>query len=138
MLLASFDLFGRVADFEPATGELSPERAIEPGQETHGHYGALAGTVVVFYRDSDGLHLRVGVGECRIESSAQVRHRIQEPECVLDIDQVAELRYPVPSEWYGLENDLTPFVEAEDFDFGLFIANVVGDQRRVEGIYRRQ
>ncbi|MFJ7278543.1 hypothetical protein [Kitasatospora sp. NPDC098663] len=138
MLIASFDTYRLVADFDPATGELSSERAVEPGQETHGHYGELAGSTVVFYRDADGLHLRVGDRECRIDSPALVRHRIQEPECVLEIDQVAELHYPVPSEWYGLENDLTPFVEAEHFDFGLFIANVVESEVRTGRIYRQE
>ncbi|MEU6971834.1 hypothetical protein AB0A71_29670 [Kitasatospora aureofaciens] len=93
---------------------------------------------MVFYRDGDGLHLRVGDRECRIDSPSRVRHRIREAECVLDVDQVAELHYPVPSEWYGLENDLTPFVEAEHFDFGLFIANVVGSEVRTGRIYRQE
>jgi hypothetical protein len=34
------------------------------------------------------------------------------------------------------EDDPTPFAEAEDFDFGLFIANVANDAERRSAIYR--
>ncbi|MFI9163443.1 hypothetical protein [Kitasatospora aureofaciens] len=136
VLLARFDTFGLGADFEPATGELGPERAIGPGQATHGHYGELAGTGVVFYRDTDGLHVRVGERECRVDAATAVRHWVRESECVLAIGQFAELRYPAPSEWSDLEKDMTPFIDAEDFDLGLFIANVARDRDRAERIYR--
>ncbi|MFD5464828.1 hypothetical protein ACFWIQ_18675 [Kitasatospora sp. NPDC127059] len=36
----------------------------------------------------------------------------------------------MPPQWYGLADDLTPFVEAEDFDLGLFIADVLADPAR--------
>jgi hypothetical protein len=41
--------------------------------------------------------------------------------------------------WAGKQDaDPTPFVSAEDFDFGLFIANVIGDPGRRDRIYARR
>ncbi|NJP80398.1 hypothetical protein HCK01_24355 [Streptomyces sp. AA8] len=34
------------------------------------------------------------------------------------------------------EDDPTAFAEAEDFDMGLFVANVAGDPGRREAVYR--
>ncbi|MFD5464827.1 hypothetical protein ACFWIQ_18670 [Kitasatospora sp. NPDC127059] len=60
MLIAAFDSYGRAAEFDPATGRLGPERAVDAGQTTHGHYGRPARTGVVFYRGANGLRIRVG------------------------------------------------------------------------------
>ncbi|MFF2077887.1 hypothetical protein ACFVXG_24410 [Kitasatospora sp. NPDC058162] len=50
--------------------------------------------------------------------------------------RVAELRYPVPPQWSGPADDLTPCVDAEDFDLGLFIADVLAGRDRAARIYR--
>ncbi|MFE3874191.1 hypothetical protein ACFXPX_07300 [Kitasatospora sp. NPDC059146] len=137
MLIADFDAYGRVADFDPATGRLGPDRTADPGQPTHGHYGRLGGTQVVFYRAGDGLRIRVGERDLLLDTATTVRHRIAEPQCVLTVGQAVELRYPVPPEWYGLADDPTPFVEAEDFDaYGLFAADVLAAPGRAARLYR--
>ncbi|MBD0689495.1 hypothetical protein [Streptomyces sp. CBMA123] len=136
MLIADFDVYGRAAEFDPATGRLGPARAVDAGQRTHGHYGRVGRTGVVFYRGADGLRIRVGECDIRLDAATTVRHRIVEPECVLTVGRIAELRYPVPPQWYGLAEDLTPFVEAEDFDLGLFVANVLADPDRADRSYR--
>ncbi|MFD8708426.1 hypothetical protein ACFV1W_38590 [Kitasatospora sp. NPDC059648] len=136
MLVASFDTYGRVAEFDPVTGALGPERDAGPGQVSHGHYGQLACTRVVFYRGVDGLRIRAGERDIRLDAAAGVRHRVVGPECVLAVGQDTELRYPVPPEWAGLEDDLTPFAEAEHFDLGLFVANVLAAPARAARIYR--
>ncbi|MEU4115411.1 hypothetical protein AB0F71_13055 [Kitasatospora sp. NPDC028055] len=136
MLIADFDTFGRVADFDPATGLLGPGRTADPGQRVHGHYGQLARVGVVFYRATDGLRIRVGEHDTRLDAATAVRHRIVGPQCVLTVGRVAELRYPVPPEWSGPADDPTPFVDAEDFDLGLFIADVLADRARAARVYR--
>ncbi|MFI9365141.1 hypothetical protein ACIG5E_29435 [Kitasatospora sp. NPDC053057] len=136
MLVAGFDVSGRAADFDPATGRLGPERTVDSGRMTHGHYGQLAGARVVFYRGADGLRIRVGERDTRLDAATAVCHQVVGRQCVLTVGQVTELRYPVPPEWSGLENDLTPFVDAEDFDLGLFVANVLADRDRAARSYR--
>ncbi|MFJ4188896.1 hypothetical protein [Kitasatospora sp. NPDC089509] len=136
MLIADFDRYGRCADFDPATGRLGPGRAVAPGESTHGHYGRLGRTPVVFYRGADGLRLRAGEHDVLLDAATPVRHRIAEPECVLTVGQGIELRYPVPPEWYGLADDPTPFVEPDHFDLGLFVANVLAHPDRGARLYR--
>ncbi|MFJ9775863.1 hypothetical protein ACIRVF_32270 [Kitasatospora sp. NPDC101157] len=46
------------------------------------------------------------------------------------------MRYPPPPARAGLENDLTPFVEEEHFDLGLFVADVLADRAPVARVYR--
>ncbi|MFE6869291.1 hypothetical protein ACFVFS_22405 [Kitasatospora sp. NPDC057692] len=100
------------------------------------HHGELAATDVVLYREADGLRLRVGEEVVRLDGSIDVQHHVVGADCVLTVGQSIELRYPAPAEWSGLQDDLTPFVEAENFDLGLFVANVAGDPERSARIYR--
>lgn len=65
----------------------------------------------------------------------EIRHGSDGTSCALAIGELT-LRYPIPPEWAGLGSDLTPFVELEDFDFGLFVANVANDRARAERLYR--
>lgn len=48
---------------------------------------------------------------------------------------MAELSYPAPEDAVDDAFDPTPFVEKEDFDLGLFVAQVVADPRRKDTIY---
>jgi hypothetical protein len=48
---------------------------------------------------------------------------------------VLERSYRLSADVEGIEDDPTPFVEAEDFDFLLFITNVVRDLARAKAIY---
>ncbi|MFH9347518.1 hypothetical protein [Kitasatospora sp. NPDC017646] len=136
MLVASFDRYGRGAEFDPATGRLGPERTVDSRQVINGHYGQLALARVVFHRGADGLRIRVGERDIRLGTATVVRHRVDGSHFVLTAGQITELRYPVPPERAGQEHDPTPFVEAEDFDPGLFVANVSADPVRAAGIYR--
>lgn len=45
---------------------------------------------------------------------------------------VAEVSYRRPTPWPPPGDDPTPFVEEEQFDFGLFVHNVIGDAARQE------
>ncbi|WP_344171777.1 hypothetical protein [Pilimelia columellifera] len=36
------------------------------------------------------------------------------------------------------EGDPTPFVELEDFEFGVFLRNLLGDPERMERIFRAE
>ncbi|MFJ6140559.1 hypothetical protein [Kitasatospora sp. NPDC092286] len=72
----------------------------------------------------------------RLDDSVDVQHRVVGTDCVLTVSRNIELRYPAPSELYGLKDDLTPFAEAEGFGLGLFVANVVRDPKRSARIYR--
>ncbi len=141
MLLSSFERFGRVAEFDPATGSLT-EREAGPAATTHGHYGGLAGTRVVLYREAEGLVLRIGDRRVRLDGAGEIRHEVVGAACTLTVGPgdgsapALELRYPVPPEWELLADDVTAFAEAENFDLGLLIANIAHDPARAARMYR--
>jgi hypothetical protein len=133
MRVNSFDQWAEVGEFTLSNGELSVlPRADAPGAEPHGVYTYLAGTLTVFYRVDDDLHLRHGdrtialIGAVASWQAGAGVARLQIDDLVLNYQRESGL----------VEGDVTPFVEDEDFDFGLFVANVLNDPGRRERIYR--
>jgi hypothetical protein len=132
----SFDVFATVGRFNPGTGVLEtfPREAGEPGPE--GHFAELDGRLVVLYRAADGLRVACDGRSWRADAST-VRWSDRQGERTFSLNEpgqpALELRYR-PAELDA--DDLTPLADAEDWDFGLFVAEVVGDADRAARIYR--
>lgn len=80
------------------------------------------------------LHLRVSNRSWRADNGLKTSWRRDGHQAVLTIGEESsrfELRYVPPGNPVPHELDFTPFVEPEDFDFGLFIANVLNDEKRL-------
>jgi len=105
-----------------------------------GSYSIVAGERVMFYRWAGCLYLRFGdslpislegVEADWSAASGQVEFKLKHG------NQIALAQsYPASGELVTLDQDPTPFVEAEDFDFSLFVRNVVSDLARADRIYR--
>jgi hypothetical protein len=140
MIVHSFDHFGEVRRLAPATGDLTP--ADPSGTGVHGHYGLLGDTVVVLYRDGEDLLLRIGGTLVPVDDSVSIGYDRVGNRRLLEVTDnatgavAARLAYTLPEPIVAPEDDPTPFAEAEDFDFGLFIANVANDAERRSAIYR--
>ncbi|MCX5096961.1 hypothetical protein OOK36_51330 [Streptomyces sp. NBC_00365] len=144
MIVRSFDIDEEAAQFDPYTGRLTPLGAMAsaaPGS-FHGHFGSLAGVTVVLYRSAEGLRLRIGEHtDVLLAGNVIVRHERSGDTCTLTVADTAggppmvELSYPAPEDAVDDAFDPTPFVEKEDFDLGLFVAQVVADPRRKDTIY---
>ncbi|MFG2819774.1 hypothetical protein ACGFX4_10135 [Kitasatospora sp. NPDC048365] len=132
MLVDHFSRSGWVAEFDAGTGAIGGHREASAGERTSGRYEVLGDTPVVLYREAGHLVLRIGVHRVEFEK-ARIRHRIGERHCSLLVNEVT-VRYPIPDELYDLADDLTPFVEAEHFDFGLFLAEIARDTDRAARI----
>ncbi|HEY5834424.1 hypothetical protein [Streptomyces sp.] len=144
MIVHSFDREGETALFDPETGRLSavaPGTRPDPGAPVLGHFGALAGRLVVLCRAGKTLRLRVGDTDVPVGPGFLVRHRRTGDVCELSVvdeatnRSVVDVRYPAPADLAGGEFDPTPFADDEDFDLGLFVANVAGDPDRRNIIY---
>ena len=99
-------------------------------QVTIGSRAAEAGTYPGNgFSTSTGYHLNRGNGDGRTLTPRPLR-------CDRTGDTVASLEYALPEPIVPPENDPTPFADAEDFDFGLFLANVASDPGRRDRIYR--
>jgi len=163
MLLQSAERARDFARLDPTTGMM--EFFSEDGgsreilQSTiSGRFSLVEGSLVAFYRDNGVLKLKLGDIEHLIDettsseieesqnrfaefirgqfrriahgpSDAQRRFLLRRNgETVLTFDY----RPPAPS---NIPFDPTPFVEAEDFDFVLFIHNVLSDPARRKSIW---
>jgi hypothetical protein len=131
-----------VADFDPKTGALARrERTSEDdGEPIRGLYADLDGETAVFYRGDDGqLRLRVGDVVCPFGadpggftwSSDRGRSAIAIQNAK---GERIDVQYDVP-DWPPPSLDLTPFIEREHFDFGLFVRNVLADPARAQRLY---
>lgn len=134
MLVQYHDRFDVVAEFDPPSGQLRV-RPRPPGLSpagTEGWFSILGGSAVVFYRHTNHLWLRVGERVFDLDGGASVDWCSEEGFAVLRAhDSTSEvlIRYPAGP---NLDQDPTPFVEEEDWDLGLFVANVVLDEERSE------
>ena len=138
MLVQSHARYDTVADFDPATGLLAafPRPSGLNPAGTDGWYSVLGNDLVVFYRQEGRLHLRVSNRSWRADLGLEISWRREGDRVVLTIGEDPsrfELRYDPPTvPGPSLGSDFTPFVESEDWDLGLFIANVLNDQERLE------
>lgn len=140
MRVHSHDRYLDVGEFDPLTGELV-ESVRDPAgyaDGPSGHYARLAGTLVVLYRDRDDLWLRIGNTAQSLDqerASVVCERTGSASRLSLSVDgrELATVEYPAGEG--GGPDDPTPFAEPKDFDFGLFVKNVLHDERRRRGIY---
>lgn len=143
MLVHSHNSFWVVADFDERTGELNEfrRRSAEdpPVSAVRGEFITSRGGSAVFYRHHELLWLRIGeVVRAFDGDGCEVQWRRAFGRATLDLldrgVSVASVQYaPGPG---GEDDDPTPFADQEDWDFGLFVKNVLeneGRSRRVFG-----
>jgi hypothetical protein len=98
-----------------------------------GLFSNLGGQFVALFQQEGVLWLRVGVLAYRIEDDFTAEwHELPDLNS-LTIKRrdasVVTIRYKPPVINPPLESDPTPFVEREQFDFGLFVHNVLNDPK---------
>jgi hypothetical protein len=145
MLVESYDRFQMIGEFDPASGalrefkrdEAPPELLAEP---VRGHYASLEGVQAILYRSDGTLWLRLD-GEARplaldAKNARWSRHGDRSRLILLgNGDTIASVEYRPGPAGPPLRDDPTPFVESEDWDFGLFVQNVVTNPDRASLIY---
>lgn len=131
--------YDKVASFDPSTGRLGVTETSIADDEIRGSYARVGDHLVVFYRGCEGLHLRVDDDDFVIDDNA----RSELSETAAGNRRLALFRgsrrlrvvdYDVTDGQRGQQSesaiDTTPFVEDEDFDFCLFIHNVICNPER--------
>jgi hypothetical protein len=102
--------------------------------ETGGHKGCLyrwQGELRV--RIDDGLPIPVirTLSVSLVRSGREARFSLHKSG-----DAIVSFQYQLPSDVVNIEDDPTPCIEAEDFDFFLFIRNVLTDPSRQDRMFR--
>lgn len=139
MRLESAHRYSEVAEFDAETGELVVyPRGPEHQAWVQGQFGFLADVLVVLFRDGLGLWLKIGAVCLPLNGSSAVRWSRSGAVSRFSLSSgstlIAELDYE-PGPGLYPDDTISACVEAEDFDFGLFIHNVWRDEGRRARIY---
>lgn len=141
MIIESFRKFGEFREFSPETGEIGSEILVGgPGTKSYGQYYPLGQSLGVLYRSDDQLWLWVGTDRIAISMvSAASTLRLDSGRSILRMTADGHgysWEYRLSA---NIESGVTSFAtfgeEDEDFDFGLFIANIVKDPERQRRLY---
>jgi len=145
MILQSKDEFDEVMELDPITGRqqlLSRKRHPEiTGMRPSGGYSIVNGTIVCLYRVDSTLYFRLGEEEFKITDDATsvlVRedgYRLF--QLVQNGNLLVNFRYRCPVNEIPLSTDPTPFMDEEDFDFLLFVHNVLAQDERRHRVYNQ-
>ncbi|MBB6038566.1 hypothetical protein [Phytomonospora endophytica] len=128
-----------MAEFDPNSGALTGKRVSSSEGEVfgaRGYFVTLAGDDVVFYRM--GAELRLWLrGRSWIASAATVTWQKVGNHSVMSAGDLEGQQVSITYEPLGaIEDDPTPFVEDEHWDFGLFVVNVLTEEGRASRILR--
>ena len=107
-----------------------------------GSYSSVAGERVLFYRWQGVLRLRFGnaapLSLQGVEADWSACSGLVSFKLKSGDRTILAHSYSGSKELTSLPEDPTPFVEAEDFDFLLFVRNVLSDRARASRIYTVQ
>lgn len=148
MFVESHDRFDDVADFDPESGHLDRFSRSAPGEHGHllagvvqGHFAQLGDKRAVLYRHGGELWLRLGERAANLDAPATEVRRVRIGETTRLVllhggTETASVDYlPGPHNGPPVADDPTAFAESEDWDFGLFVCNVLSDPGRRRRIY---
>lgn len=143
IFLRNYEIHKEVIAFDPRDvhwRKVDTDRLKElaPGNIS-GYYSILSSKFCAIFKSGHEIILRVGEVQVPLVDDLTVAVTGTQDRRELVI---TECRKVLVSHEYSLdpsiqfENDPTPFVEEEDFDFGLFLANIAGSKERQE-VFKR-
>jgi hypothetical protein len=142
MRVYSFDQHAEVADFVPADGTLRTyRRSVAPTRTAplRGHYATLDRELAVLYRDAGGLKFfRPGVGVIDLDSGITASWQLvtrNKAQLSISGDKPVQIVYRSNANRIAAQIAATPNASREDWDFGLFITNVLKNPERRDRIY---
>jgi hypothetical protein len=143
MILESKDEFDQLAELDPITGSyrllsrrLHPELKTTPPS---GGYSIVNDTMLALYRKDGVLYFRAGELEFKLTDDVSSKLTREGNNRVFQLHQdrnlLVDLRYSLPEPDIPLTIDPSPFIEEEDFDFFLFVHNVLTQTDRRLRVY---
>jgi hypothetical protein len=135
MLIQRFDRFDRLADFDPNTGAYS--EFIRPADliaKSTGQYGLIGDYMLILYRLGESLFIRVSDTVLELDERVSIRVERSLSHNTIAICRndtiLFQWNYQAGQQEVPIEDDPSAFVEEEDFDFALFLANISNDDAR--------
>ncbi|MBW1903108.1 MAG: hypothetical protein JRJ20_15990 [Deltaproteobacteria bacterium] len=135
--LQSNEKFDSLAEYDPETGMLKKHSRKNLGsnvpETTDGFYSELTNGVFILYRFNDSLYFRANDNDFILDSVTEVvvsgPWENRELKVFCDGKMIFETIYS-PHGPKPISNDPTPFIEDEDFDFGIFVSNISKSPKR--------
>lgn len=140
MMLRSYDYYGTVVlasdDFDFLKEIPADARSTVTSVCGFYSYGEN-GPVTAFFYKNGSFHLHVEGHTFDLPRDAALRRSLDKSgRITLDLEfggrPQTSFTYTPPADRKTFENDPTPFVEDEDFDFSLFLQNVLGNHSRLD------
>lgn len=107
--------------------------------QVQGHVARVGGSVLCLYRISSGvLRFRLDDYDVLLDEATVIELERGETNTIVVKQKESALfswTYAAPDLNPPLDEDPTPFIEEEDFDFGVFLHNVTHDDDRRRRIY---
>ncbi|MEU6642711.1 hypothetical protein ABZ863_09175 [Saccharomonospora sp. NPDC046836] len=129
--------------YHPETKTMEEVESSPGSKKVDGAFGQLGDILAVLYREDDDVVLEVGNYHfwLGVQTGVSVVHSGSGLNRSLTIvressEDSVVVHYPLEEGPVPTELDSTPFIEDEDFDFGLYIANVANSPERLDRIYR--
>jgi hypothetical protein len=138
LYLQSKSKYTAIIMLDPSTGAYQEAtRDSSSNIKINGVYDFLDSVLVALYLHCGSLILRVGEQVIPLVSVVKISVDGKPSERKFSVaygeGQSLYLKYSVAE---MLKEDMTPFIENEDFDFGLFVSNVLSDPSRREVLQR--
>jgi hypothetical protein len=132
VLLQSNDRFNEIAELSLDTGDWRVTQRSHEDRPTDGFYSILGKTFCAVVRSGGKLLIRIG--ETQMELTDDVSIEVSGPNSsrllVVTREGIPHVRHEYSCPNGQIEGDMTPFVEDEDFDFGLFLSNLSRNPKR--------
>lgn len=147
MILRSFSDYAILVEFDPVNAvakKISPSGRASSRADWNvcGVFGELAGALVSLYRAKGVIYLQIDGDAYLLDENVSVSYQKSASTCSLAVKSLlpdgkgCRVDYPAPEVIGAVGEDPTPFVDEEDFDFGLMIFNVASDAERRWRMYR--
>jgi len=145
MILQSKDEIDKLMELDPITGRhqiLSRKQHPEiASMRLSGGYSIVNGMIVCLYRLDNALYFRLGEEEVKIADDATSILVREDGYRLFQLLQNGNLlinfRYRSPVYEVSPHMDPTPFIDEEDFDFFLFVHNVLNQGDRRHRVYNQ-
>lgn len=130
--LQNNERFNDLVELDEDSGEWRPttRSEIEPSQ-TDGFYSILSNTFCALFRAGNQLYVRIG--DKKVELAGDVEISVSGPAETRVLSLKANgtgLSHTYSLSSASIDGDVTPFVEDEDFDFGVFLSNIARNPER--------
>ncbi|WP_216214233.1 hypothetical protein [Amycolatopsis aidingensis] len=117
------------------------ERTEGWSEPVSGHYDYIGGILTVLYRFKGELFIRLGERDFEVSKIESIWHlkKGENREFGLTTKDGSNVKLEYSGKLADSIDvvDMTPFSEEEDFDFGLFVKNVINNPDRSDNIYRQ-